>query len=272
MISVLKLGGGEGVNHTRVLENLVRRIQAGEAWVLVHGTSAAANALATELGYEVQMITSPNGHVSRYTDVTMIDIYANAAAGVNRSLTAQLQAYGIQAYGIENASVVRGERKKAIRAIRHGRPVIIRDDYSGKITEIDTVVLQVLLNEGYTPIIAPIALGDEGENLNVDGDLASAAVANALGANRLIILSNVAGLLRDVHHPHSLISHFYAHEIEHYEGYAQGRMKKKMLAAQFAETERVILADSRIENPLDVALAGGGTHILREVNRVERSA
>jgi acetylglutamate/LysW-gamma-L-alpha-aminoadipate kinase len=157
--------------------------------------------------------------------------------------------------------VVRAERKSAIRAIKNGRQVIIRDDYSGKITGIEAAPLQALLAKGQIPVIAPLALGMEGERLNVDGDLVAAEIAKALGAEHLLLLSNVAGLLRDVNEPASLVSGFRLTEWADYEGLAQGRMKKKLLAAQVAAPSTTILADARLPAPLDAALAGGGTHI-----------
>jgi len=74
-VHVLKLGGGAGIDHEPVLRNLARRIQAGERWVLVHGASAATNALAEQVGYPVQTLVSPGGYTSRYTDARMIEVY-----------------------------------------------------------------------------------------------------------------------------------------------------------------------------------------------------
>jgi acetylglutamate/LysW-gamma-L-alpha-aminoadipate kinase len=128
-------------------------------------------------------------------------------------------------------------------------------------------LLRTLLAAGMTPVVAPIAMGEAFERLNVDGDLAAAQIARALGADTLVILSNVPGLLRDVGDPASLVRGFGLDELDRYEGLAQGRMKKKLLAAQAAQATRVILADSRVERPLDAALAGGGTHILRAAVR-----
>ena len=79
MTYVLKLGGGAGVDHRRTLENLAARVRMGERWVLVHGASDAANRLAEAVGYPARTITTPGGHVSRYTDARTIEIYAAAA-------------------------------------------------------------------------------------------------------------------------------------------------------------------------------------------------
>lgn len=264
MISVLKLGGGAGVEHTHVLRNLAARIMQGEQWVLVHGCSAAANALAEQAGYPVQTITGRDGHTSRYTDARMIDLYCAAAASVNQQLVAELAALGVHSVGLAGPNVLLARRKNAIRAIRNGRPVVIRDDHSGTLTGLDVPLLNTLLDAEATPVIAPVAMGEEYERLNVDGDLAAALLAEQLGAETLVILSNVPGLLRDVDDPESVVRCFALDDLAHYEPLAQGRMKKKLIAAQRAHSSRVILADSGGCDPLDTALAGGGTHIVHQ--------
>ncbi|MBI5927799.1 MAG: [LysW]-aminoadipate kinase [Chloroflexi bacterium] len=272
MTNVLKIGGGAGVDHRAVIRNLAERIQAGERWVLVHGTSAAANELATRLGVPVRTITSPGGHVSRHTDAQMIGIYGMAAASVNQQLCAELSGYGVRVAGLTGPTVISAQRKQAIRAIQNGRPVVIRDDFSGRITGIDRDLLESLLDAGYTPVIAPLAIGESGESLNVDGDLVAATAAHTLNANLLMILSNVPGLLRDVNDATSLVENFTLYEIERYENFAAGRMKKKLLAAREAKVEQVILADSRLENPINAALTGAGTHIWQEGQHVGHHA
>lgn len=272
MINVLKIGGGAGVDHQAVIQNLATRIQAGERWVLVHGTSAAANDLAAQMGVQVRTITSPGGHVSRHTDAQMIGIYGMAAASVNQRLCAELTSYGVRVVGLTGPTVINAQRKQAIRAIQNGRPVVIRDDFSGRITGVDGELIQSLLDAGYTPVIAPLAIGELGESLNVDGDLVAATVARELVADRLMILSNVPGLLRDVNNPASLINEFSLREIERYEPYANGRMKKKLLAAAEAGVEQTILGDSRLDNPIDAGLAGAGTHIWQEGQHVAHHA
>lgn len=262
MIHVLKLGGGAGIDQAPVLGNLATRIRQGETWVLVHGASAAANALAEQAGYTVQTITSPGGHTSRYTDARMIELYSAAAASVNQQITAQLAQQGILAVGLAGPNVISARRKQSIRAIRNGRPVIIRDDYSGAITGIAADTLRALIAAGLTPVVAPVAMGEEFERLNVDGDLVAAAIAQALHASTLVILSNVPGLLRDISDPSSLVSSFSMGEIDSYAALAQGRMKKKLLAAQQAEVGQMIIAGAHSATPIDRALAGGGTHIL----------
>jgi acetylglutamate/LysW-gamma-L-alpha-aminoadipate kinase len=265
-INVIKLGGGAGVDHERVIANLAGRIVGGERWVLVHGGSDAANRLAEEVGYPARTLTTPGGHTSRYTDARTIEIFGAAVGSVNQQLTARLSAFGVPAVGLGGPNVVQARRKAAIRAVVNGRQVVVRDDYSGTITGVDDALLRLLLEAGRTPVVAPLALGEEHERLNVDGDLVAATVARALGAETLIILSNVPGLLRDVNDPASLIPGFAVSDLPRYEGFAAGRMKKKLLAAGEANIARVILADSRLDAPIDAALAGAGTHITAQIH------
>ncbi len=264
MIHVLKIGGGAGIDAGPVLGNLARRIADGERWVVVHGASDEANRLAGRVGLPVQTLTGPDGHVSRYTDAQMIELYCAAAGAVNQRLVAGLVVRGIWAAGLAGPTVISARRKTAIRALRNGRPVIVRDDFSGTIERVDERLLTLLLEGGYTPVIAPVALGTAGERLNVDGDLVAATVARTLAAHTLIILSNVPGLLRDPADPASVVPGFSLGDLARYEPLAQGRMKKKLLAAQQAAVPRVILSDAGLPAPLDAALAGAGTHILGE--------
>jgi len=264
MIHVLKIGGGAGINPDPVLDNLARRIAGGEWWVVVHGASDEANRLAERVGLTVQTLSSPDGHVSRYTDAQMIELYCAAAGAVNQRLVAGLAMRGLWVAGLAGPAVITARRKTAIRALRNGRPVIVRDDFSGTIEGVDERLLRLLLEGSYTPVIAPVALGTGGERLNVDGDLVAARVARALAAQTLIILSNVPGLLRDPADPTSVVPTFALADLSRYEPLAQGRMKKKLLAAREAHVPRVILSDAGLPAPLDAALAGAGTHILAE--------
>lgn len=267
-IGVLKLGGGFGIEHGPTLADLAARVARGERWILVHGASDAANRLAEAEGYPARTLITPGGHTSRYTDARTLAIFCAAAAAVNETLTRALSALGVAAVSLPEA-IIRAERKTAIRALVNGRQVMVRDDYSGSITGVDAARLSALLAEGFTPVVAPIAAGGELGSLNVDGDRAAAAIAAALGAETLIILSNVPGLLREVADPGSLIPSFSRADLPRYESFAAGRMKKKLLAAQEAGAARVILADARIDQPLTMALAGGDTHIAAHAPSLE---
>jgi [amino group carrier protein]-L-2-aminoadipate 6-kinase len=262
-MNILKIGGGAGIDHRPTLHDLAHRIANGEQWIIVHGCSAMTNALLDEAGITPRTITSPGGHVSRYNDAATIALYESAAQRVNAAIVDDLCAVGVRAVGVTDG--LTGQRKRAIRGLVNERQVVIRDDHSGKLTDIDADRLHEILAAGGIPVIAPLAYDEDQSPLNVDGDLVAAQVARTLHADRMIILSNVPGLLRDVAHPGSLINGFSIHDLEHYADFAAGRMKKKLIAAREANVNTTILGDARADRPLSAALDGGGTHITREV-------
>jgi len=262
---VVKLGGGEGLDIDASCDDLAA-LALQRPLIIVHGVSAMANRLCAELGVPVRTITSPTGHTSRYTDPQTREIFVQAAEQVNRELVECLQARGVNAVGlIGNETVISGERKDVIRAVVDGRIRMIRDDYSGSITDVNGDEIQRLLAEGYTPVLPPMAMSAD-DLLNIDGDRASAAVAGALGAQELVILSNVRGLYRSFPDETSFVSEVSLNRINIALDWAQGRMKRKVLGAQEALTsgvQRVIVADGRVGNPVQRALSGEGTVFTR---------
>jgi [amino group carrier protein]-L-2-aminoadipate 6-kinase len=264
-VLVVKVGGGAGVDAAAVCRDVAQLAATGQRVVLVHGTSAAADTLAARVGLPVRHLTSPSGHVSRYTDPAMLEVYVAAAAGqVNKALVGCLQAQGCNALGLSgmDGRLLLAQRKEAVRALENGRQRVVRDDYTGQLQSANGDLLRLLLDGGYIPVIAPLALGHAGEALNVDGDRVAALVASALGAARLLILSNVPGLLARFPDENSLVRHVPSMGLEAAEQMAQGRMKKKVLAAREAlagGVRQVLLADSRQPQPIVAALRGQGT-------------
>lgn len=264
---VVKAGGGAGVNLEAVCADSAALVASGQQVVLVHGASATTDALAERVGVPVRQLTSPSGHVSRYTNPEMLEIYTAAAAGqVNKRLVAMLQGLGCNAVGLSGVDgrLLLAERKDAVRAVEAGRQRIVRDDYTGRLISANASLLRLLLDQGYVPVIAPLALGQHAERLNVDGDRAAAFLAAALGAATLVILSNVPGLLASFPDETSLVRHLSPSQLAWAESLAHGRMKKKVLAAKEAlagGVTQVILADSRVANPIRTAVVGEGTWI-----------
>jgi acetylglutamate/LysW-gamma-L-alpha-aminoadipate kinase len=173
-------------------------------------------------------------------------------------------ALGINAVGLSGVDgrMLFGRRKKAIRVVESGRRRIIHDDLSGKVESVNAGLLTLLLDNGYVPLVCPPALSDEFQAMNVDGDRAAAMIAAALGATRLVILSNVPGLLRDKDDETTLISDIPRGSIGDYEPFAEGGMKRKVLGAAEALAQgvsEVVFADGRTAHPLSDALDGGGT-------------
>src|SRR5690606_13707260 len=132
-----------------------------------------------------------------------------------------------------------GKRKDAIKVIQNGRRRVIRDDYTGKVEQVNTTLLKLLLEAGLLPVLTPPAASYEGEAINVDGDRAAAATAAALRAETLIILSNVPGLLEKFPDESTLIRHIPRLKIDQFMNVAEDRMKKKVMGAQEALAEGI---------------------------------
>ncbi|HEY7350075.1 MAG TPA: [LysW]-aminoadipate kinase [Ktedonobacterales bacterium] len=266
MLTVMKIGGGRGIDRAAAAADIGEYVARGEQVVVAHGCSAAADALAASLGEPVHYVTSTAGVRSRYTDARMLDIFLMAALRVNAELVRALQREGVNALGLSglDGALLRGPRKEALRIVEDGRQRVIRDDFTGRVEQVNTGLLRLLLEQGYTPVVAPLALADTGEAVNVDGDRAAAMMAAALEADLLVILSNVPGLLADARNERTLIASLSIPELSRYEAQASGGMRRKLIGAREAlqaGVRRVVLADGRAEHPVQAALAGRGTVI-----------
>lgn len=258
---IAKIGGGAGLDLPAICDDLAA-IAGQRALVLVHGVSAMMNQICHDLGVEVQSLTSPSGHSSRYTPPPVRDIYVRAAEAANQLVVSALKQRGIHALGITGGDIaIEARRKKAIRAVVNGRVRIVRDDCSGSITSVRADALQTALEQGQVPVLPPLASSADGP-LNVDGDRAAAAVAQALAAETLVILSNVKGLYRNFPDESSFVSQLSPSQIDSAESWAQGRMKRKIVATREAlasGAKQVIIADGRVRQPVSKALQGAGT-------------
>ncbi|HEY3218418.1 MAG TPA: [LysW]-aminoadipate kinase [Candidatus Limnocylindria bacterium] len=230
--AVIKAGGSKGVSRDAVAD-LVAQVAKSDEIVLVHGASAETDRLAEALGVPQEQITSPSGHTSRRTDRRTLEVFALAALGVeNFQYVEKLQQRGVDAVGLSGLSgrLLVG-KKKDVRSVKDGKTMILRDDYTGTVEAVNLPLLTQLIGPGRVPVIAPLALSTENEALNVDGDRVAARIAVAIDADALLILTNVPGLLRDPTDASTLVPEA---TLEEAEKLAQGRMKKKILAAREA--------------------------------------
>ena len=266
-IIVVKLGGTEGVDFSAICADAAELLAKGQKLIFVHGGSAEANALGEVLGTPPKFITSPSGYTSRYTNRETLEVFLMAVNGkVNSLLTEQLHGLGLNALGLSgmDGRLMVATRKGAIQSVENGKRKIIRDDYTGKIESVNVELLEMLLEAGYLPVIAPVAVSQKGEALNVDADRAAAMVASALKAGALVLLTAVPGLMKNFPDETTLIRQLPQNQLPAALEAAQGRMKKKVLGAEEAlqgGVGQVIIADGRIANPISNALAGNGTII-----------
>lgn len=198
MLIVTKIGGNvikRGFSHliTDIKNNLLQN-----QIVLVHGGGGEVTEIASKMGKEQRFVISPRGFRSRYTDKETVEIYSMVMIGkINKQIVSALQSQGVPSVGLSgiDGTLVRAERKKRIIIVdERGRKRVIDGGYTGRISQVDPRILQILLENGYLPVIAPVACGDGFELLNVDGDRMAAHIAGALKAVRLIFLTDVPGI------------------------------------------------------------------------------
>lgn len=264
---VVKIGGS-GVERDAICDDVARLAAAGQQMVLVHGGAEQTNLVADALGFPPRFVQSPSGYTSRLTDRITLEIFEMVYCGwLNKGLVERLQARGVDALGLSGVDgrLWQGPRKEVVRAVANGRERLIRDNWTGRVTQVNVDLLHQLLAQGYLPVITPPALSFEGEAINVDGDRAAAATAVALGADALIILSDVPGVLREFPDESTLLPAIGAADLDHFrQTAALGRMRIKLLGAQEAlagGVPRVIIGDAREARPVEAALSGEGTVI-----------
>jgi [amino group carrier protein]-L-2-aminoadipate 6-kinase len=261
---VIKLGGSAGIDVERFLADLAR---LDRPYVLIHGANVELDQLMGKLGVEPRLVTSSGGQVSRFTDRETMDLFLMAYCGkVNKRIVETLQRHGVNAVGLAglDGRLALGRRKPRIRIVEAGKSKMLDGDFAGSIEEIDVSLLRLLLDNGYVPVLTPPAVSREGDAINVDGDKLAMEVAVALGAETLLIFSNTPGLLADLNDPGSAVHQIDPEHPEEGLEYAQGRMKKKVLAAVDAVQRgvgEVILADANRENAIEAALHGAGTRV-----------
>ena len=276
---VVKAGGGRSLDLEAIAGDIAELSASGLRIVLVHGGAETTNEVAEQLGHPPRFVTSESGYSSRRTDRRTLEIFEMVYCGLlNKRWVESLQRRGIPAVGLSglDGRLFEGRRKDKLRIRVGARRLVLRDDWTGTVDQVNADLLRLLLEAGYLPVLTPPGCSYDGEAVNVDGDRAAAAVAAALGAKTLVYLSGAPGLLADFPDEASLIAR---HEVaradlagpEAHAGLeplmaaAQDRMKKKVLGAAEAlrgGLERVILADGRIERPVRAALEGAGTHVV----------
>jgi acetylglutamate/LysW-gamma-L-alpha-aminoadipate kinase len=254
----IKIGGSvvDNLHPSTILD--IKKFVESEGVVLVHGGGKEVTKVCEQLGKEIKFVTSPSGIKSRYTDKETIEIFTMVMAGrINKTIVQMLQKNGINAIGLSgvDAKVIQAERKKKLIIINEkGRKQAIDGGYTGKIKEINSSLIKNLLEQGLTPVISPIAIGEESEFLNVDGDRAAAYVAGKIGSDKVLFITNVDGLLMD----DKLVTKLTLAEAKEIRPKIGPGMEKKILASAEAldmGVKEALIANGQKENPISSALA-----------------
>ena len=264
---VVKIGGARAVDPAGAVDDIATLADAGRDVVVVHGGSTAVDDTLEALGEEPTYVETPGGVVGRFTDERTMEVFSMVLPGkLNTDLTTAFRSTGVDAIGLSgvDGGLLTGPRKSAVRVVEDGKKKIKRGDHSGKITEVNTDLLETLLGGGYTPVVTVPMLADDGVAVNADADRAAAAVAGALGAE-LVVLTDVAGVYADPDDPSTLIGSVATpEEFDGLKDAADGFMRKKVMAAEealHAGAPTVVVASANADEPITAALDGGGTHV-----------
>lgn len=270
---VVKSGGTAGVDAAGVCAAVAGAVAGGHRVVLVHGGSADAAELAGRLGIPLRRMESRDGATSRHTDAAAMEALTLAWSGrVKPALVTALIRNGVPCAGITglDGGLLQARRIGAQRVVVDGRTVVVRDDRSGRITSVRPTILLALFDVGLVPVVSPPALASDGTVVNVDADRVAAAVAAALGADRLVLLTAAPGVLADRDDPGSVLD-IYRPPSTGRDPAVVGGMAVKLAAAQTAlagGVREVIVADGRDADGPRHALAGtGGTRVLPPIVR-----
>ena len=260
---IVKIGGGEGINLEGTIADLS---EVQEKFIIVHGANALRDKLAEALGQTKQVITSVKGYSSVYSDDKMIDLLMMSYAGIrNKRIVELCHRHGINAVGLSglDGKAVQGVRNKGIRVYQDGKQKIVRD-FSGKPESVNKALLDLLLENGYVPVLTVPIVDEENNAINTENDDVVRVLQRSVRADTVINLIEAPGFLADKDDESTLIQKMSPLELEAREQQVAGRMKRKMLAVRKlveAGATRVVIADGRTEHPVADALAGKGTVI-----------
>lgn len=257
-IVVVKYGGNAMINEQlkeQVMEDLVLLWLIGVKPVLVHGGGPEISDLMSRLGKEAVFVDG-----LRVTDKETVDIVQMVLAGkVNKTLVNILEMKGGKAVGIS------GMDGRLIEAVKKDE----RLGYVGKVTSVNCRVVTDLLEKGYIPVISTLGCDKEGNAYNINGDTAAASIAGALHAERMILMTDIEGLLRDKDDSSTLIPELTVAEAESLmaEGVISGGMIPKIkccIEAIEKGVENVVIMDGRVPHSILMELLtdeGAGTMV-----------
>ncbi|PKL82386.1 MAG: acetylglutamate kinase [Ignavibacteriae bacterium HGW-Ignavibacteriae-3] len=260
---LIKIGGGKELNLKGIISNLAGLT---EKFIIVHGANAFRDDLAAKLGYKKNVVTSLSGYDSVLSNEETIDLAMMAYAGLkNKRIVELCQQNGINAVGLSgiDGKVIQGKRNSGIKVREGGKTILLRD-LSGKPKSINKNLLDLLLDNGYTPVLSVPLLDENNFAINSENDDIIALLQSEFKADKIISLIEAPGFLLDKNDPASLIQNISKGELEAMEQKVDGRMKRKILALRKlfgAGDTTVILSDGRTENPVIDALNGKGTTI-----------
>jgi acetylglutamate kinase len=251
---VVKYGGNAMINaelKAAVIQDVVLMACVGIRTVLVHGGGPEIEGVLNKIGKESRFVGG-----LRYTDEETMEVVQMVLCGkVNKDITALIQRAGGRAMGLcgIDGALLRARRLKSA-----GEDLGL----VGEIETVDTSVLNAVLDSGAIPVVSSVALGigeEEGRALNINADTAAAKIAAAMGAEKLLLMTDVRGILRDVQDPDSLIKAVTRRDLEAFikEGVVSKGMIPKVECCRLAldgGVKKAHIIDGRLPHALLIEL------------------
>ena len=244
---VIKYGGAALVNEeikSTIMKDIALMKFVGFKPVVVHGGGKDINKALERVGIEPQFKDG-----LRVTDEETMEVVQEVLVGkVNKSLVTELCLQGINAVGVCG-------KDSGFMKVKKATPNGLDLGLVGEVTEVDTTLINTLLDNDFVPVISTVGVDEEGNSYNVNADYAAVAVAGALNAEKLVFITDVAGVMRDVNDPNSVISTTNTAEINELiaDGTIAGGMIPKVqccLAGVNAGVKNVHILDGRIAHCL----------------------
>ena len=245
----------------------IKKIADTQGLILVHGGGKEVTRVCEQLGKEPKFVTSPSGIKSRYTDKETSEIFTMVMSGkINKVIVQMLQKNGINAVGVSgvDAKLILADRKKKLLIINEkGRKQAIDGGYTGKVKKVNAEFIRSLLTQRLVPVISPIAMSEEFELLNIDGDRAAANVAASVKCDKVLFITNVDGLLMD----DKVVPHLTLAAAKDMRPKVGPGMEKKILASIESLEMGVgeaLIANGQRSNPVSAAIAHDGCTVIKD--------
>jgi len=202
---VIKYGGSamldENISET-IIQDIVLMKLIGINVVIVHGGGPEINKMLKQLGKEPEFIKG-----LRVTDEETMEVVQMVLTGkVNKDIVGHIQSNGLKAVGISGKD---GNLLQAQKKLIDGNDV----GYLGEIVSVDTSLIETLVEKDFIPVISPIGTDNDRNTYNINADYAAASIAGALKAQKLIFLTDIEGVLKDINDKSSLISSLKVSEV-----------------------------------------------------------
>lgn len=256
--------GGSAMSNEELQRNVIKDVTllklVGFKPIIVHGGGKEISRWVGKVGKEAQFI---NG--LRVTDEETMEIAEMVLGRVNKRLVTMVEELGVKAIGLSGKD---GQMIQVEKKYSDGQDI----GYVGNITSVNPKVLFDLLEKGYLPIVSPIGLDEEFATYNINADDAACAIAKAVGADKLVFLTDIEGLYKDINDKDTFISRITASEADSLieDGFIGGGMLPKLnncTSAVKNGVNRVHILDGRIPHCLLLEIftnEGVGTAIVRD--------